>query len=265
MNKKITAILLGALTIGAFSARAQTTATVPAPAAPSFAVTVTPSFVTQYMFRGQRLGGQSFQPVVEGTYGNFGLGIWSNFPVKDEVPGVSDPEVDPYGYYTFTVNEALSIVPGFTFYTYPNADTGAGFYRSTFEPSIALNYTIAGFKLTPKVYYDVTLDGPTFELSGFYSIPLPDLGSQLDFTATIGSYIQDDVVRNSSPSTKAWGKYWSVGVAFPYQISKNSKVTIGFTYANGEDQFFKQGSAPKTVNSLAVGRGFGSISYAFSF
>ncbi|MEO7796611.1 MAG: hypothetical protein ABIY47_02675, partial [Opitutaceae bacterium] len=83
MNQKITALLLSALTIGAFSARAQTGATAPA-AAPSLSVTVTPSFVSQYMFRGQRLSGVSFQPVVEATYGNFGLGVWSNFPIEDK-------------------------------------------------------------------------------------------------------------------------------------------------------------------------------------
>jgi hypothetical protein len=265
MNKKITALLLlGALTTGAVSSRAQTAATVPAPAAPSFGLTLTPSYVTTYMFRGQRFGGQSFQPVVEATYGNFGLGVWSNFPIKDEVPGVSDPEIDPYGYYTFTLSDSLSIVPGFTYYTYPNADIGAGLYRSTFEPSIALNYTIAGLKLTPKVYYDVDLDGYTLELSAYYAVPLPDIGSELAFSATYGGYLQDDVVRGAAP-TKAWGKYWSVGVSMPYQITKNSKLILGFAYAKGEDAFFKQGSAARSGNTLAVGRGVGTISYAFSF
>src|SRR3954468_15836065 len=138
MNQKITALLLSALTIGALSSRAQSTATLPAPAAaPTFSVTVTPSFVSQYMFRGQRLSGSSFQPVVEATYGDFGLGVWSNFPIQDKGTGASDPEIDPYGYYTFKINDTLSIVPGFTVYTYPKANIGAGFYRSTIEPSIA--------------------------------------------------------------------------------------------------------------------------------
>jgi hypothetical protein len=265
MKQKITAVLLGALTIGALSSRAQSTPAVPAPAAPSVSITLTPSFVSQYMFRGQRLGGASFQPFVEATYGNLGLGIWSNFPIKDEVPGVSDPEIDPYGYYTITINDSLSIVPGFTLYTYPNADLGAGFYRSTFEPSVAVNYTIGGVKFTPKVYYDLTMEGPTLELSAYYAVPLPDLGTELDFAATYGEYLQKDIVRNSVPATKAWGKYWSVGVSMPYQITSNSKLTIGFAYTKGEDSFVKVGTTPKFGNSLAVGRGVASVSYAWTF
>jgi hypothetical protein len=265
MNKKITALLISAFTLGALSSHAQSAATVPAPAAPSVSVTLTPAFVSQYMFRGQRLGGLSFQPVIEATYGNLGLGLWNNFPVNDEVPGVSDPEIDPYGYYTFNVNESFSVVPGFTFYTYPNADEGAGFYRHSFEPSLAINYTIGGVKLTPKIYYDLNLEGPTFELSAFYAVPMPDLGSELDFSATYGEYLQKDVVKNSIPATKAWGKYWSVGVSIPYQVTKNSKITLGFAWVKGEDSFVKQGTSPKSVNSLAVGRGVGSISYAITF
>ncbi|HEX2853986.1 MAG TPA: TorF family putative porin [Opitutaceae bacterium] len=265
MNKKITALILSVLTMGALASRAQTGAPVPAPAAPSVSVTLTPAFVSQYMFRGQRLGGTSFQPVVEATYGNLGLGVWSNFPLKDEVPGVSDPEIDPYGYYTFTVSDSLSIVPGFTYYTYPNADSGAGFYRSSFEPSLAVNYTIAGVKFTPKIYYDVTLDGPTLELSAFYAVPLKDLGTELDFSATYGEYIQKDVVKNSAPATKAWGKYWSVGVTMPYQLTKNTKLVLGLAYAKGEDSFVKQGSAPKVGNSLEAGRTVGSVSYSYTF
>ena len=61
MNK-LSFALLSALTLGSLSLSAQTA---PAPAAPSVAVTVTPSFASQYMFRGQRLGGASFQPTVE--------------------------------------------------------------------------------------------------------------------------------------------------------------------------------------------------------
>lgn len=266
MKQKITVLLLSALTIGAFSSRAQNAVSSPIPvAAPSFSVTVTPALVSQYMFRGQRLSGPSFQPAVEAAYGNLGLGVWSNFPIKDKATGASDPEIDLYGYYTITVNDSLSIVPGFTFYTYPNANLGAGFYRSTIEPSIALNYTIAGVKFTPKAYYDFTLDGPTLELTVAYAVPLQSLGTELDFAATYGEYLQKDVVRNGVPQTKAWGKYWSVGVSMPYQITKNSKLTVGFAYAKGEDSFVKQGTAPKVANSLATGRGVISVSYAWTF
>ncbi len=265
MNKQSIA-LLSALTIGALSLSAQTTpAPVPAPAAPSLAVTLTPTFVSQYMFRGQRLGGLSFEPVVEATYGDFGLGVWSNFPVSDKVVGVSDPEIDPYGYYTITINDSLSIVPGFTWYTYPNADTHNGFYRSTFEPSLALNYTISGLKLTPKLYYDCNLKGPTLELTAFYAVPLKDLGTELDFTGVYGTYKLDEFAKDSVPSTKAWGDYWSLGVALPFQINKVSKLSVGFAYTKGDSAYVKVGRTPKFSNTSAVGRGVVSVSYSCSF
>jgi uncharacterized protein (TIGR02001 family) len=262
MKLKITALLLSALTIGALSSRAQAPGPV---AAPSLSVTVTPTYVSQYMFRGQRLSGQSFQPVVEATFGNAGLGVWSNFPIEDKATGASDPEIDPYGYYTIAISDKCTVVPGFTFYTYPKADIGAGFYRSTFEPSIAVNYTFAGVKLTPKLYYDWNLDGPTAELSAAYALPLRELGTELDFAATYGEYMQKDVARNAQPAVKAWGEYWSAGVTMPYQITKNSKLTIGLAYAKGEDAFVKWGSTPKFTNSLAMGRGVFSASYAWTF
>lgn len=265
--KKQSIALLSALIVGALSLSAQTNASMPAPApaAPSVAVTVTPAFVSQYMFRGQRLGGLSFQPVVEATYGNFGAGVWSNIPISDKVAGVSDPEIDPYAYYTFTLSDSLSIVPGVTLYTYPNASTNNGFYRSTFEPSVALNYTINGLKLTPKLYYDFNLKGPTLELTAFYAVPLKDMGTELDFSATYGTYKWDEYAKDSIPSTKAWGDYWSLGVALPFQLNPQSKLVVGFAYTKGDSAYVKVGSRPKFSNTTAVGRGVVSVSYSYSF
>lgn len=268
MNKKSLALILSAFAVSALSLSAQTAASAPAPSAPiapSVSVTIAPSFVSQYMFRGQRLGGASFQPVVEASYGAATLGLWSNFPMKDKVAGQSDPEFDFYGAYSFPINETISVVPGFTFYDYPSAPTKAGFYRSTFEPSIAVNYTFSGVKLTPKLYYDVTLHGPTYELTGAYAYPLKDLGTELNFTATIGTYKLTDATNNVSPSVKTWGDYWLVGIAAPFQINTASKVTIGFAYTKGSDAFYKQGSFPKSSNTAAVGRGVVTLSYSYTF
>jgi uncharacterized protein (TIGR02001 family) len=266
--KKQSIALFSALTLGALTLSAQTAtapAPVPAPAAPSVSVTVTPSVASQYMFRGQRLGGPSFQPSVELGYGNFVAGVWSNFPIKDKVPGTSDPEFDFYGSYTSVVNDSLSFVPGFTFYTYPDADETAGFYKLTFEPSLALNYTVSGIKFTPKVYYDFVVDGPTFEFTAAYALPLKDLGTELDFTGTYGTYLANDFAKDSSPRTKAWGNYWLIGVALPFQLTKESKLTVGFAYTKGDSAYVKVGSFPKATNTAAVGRGVVTVSYSYAF
>ncbi len=264
MKQKSLRLILTVFVLGAFSLNAQTAST-PIATAPTLSVTLTPSLVSQYMFRGQRLGGLSFQPAVEVGYGNTVAGIWSNFPVENKVPGVSDPEFDFYAANTVTLNDASSIVLGFTYYYYPRADLHTGVYRSTFEPNIAFNYTWQGVKLTPKLYWDCSLDGPTYELAATYAVPLKDLGTELDFTAVGGTYLLKDVARDASPAVKAWGDYWLVGVAAPFQLTKDSKLTVGFAYTKGSDAFVKQGSFAKASNTSAVGRGVVTISYAFTF
>ena len=266
MNKKTTLVVLSAaLCLGTIPARSQT-APAPAPeAAPSYSWVFTPAFASQYMFRGARLGGPSFQPTLELDSGNLAVGVWANYPMKDKVPGQSDPEYDIYGAYTATVNDSLSIVPAFTWYNYPNADKSAGFYKSTFEPSLAFNYTVSGIKLTPKLYYDMVLKGPTYELTATAAVPLKDAGTELDFTATVGTFKWTDAFESSDPSYKNYGNYWLIGVAAPFQVTKNGKLTVGLAYTKGSDNFIKQGSFPKFENTSAVGRGVFTVSYAITF
>ena len=265
MKKKLLLASLSALAVGTQALFAQAPAPVAA-AAPSVTVTATASVVSQYMFRGQRLGAAAFQPAVEVGAGDFVAGVWGSVPFDgDKVPDSSDPEIDIYGSYTFKLSDAVTLVPGFTSYHYPKAPENLGFYRWTFEPNLALNYTVQGLKLTPKIYYDTVLEGATYELTAFYAVPLKEIGSELDFTATAGTYKLKEFANDTTPSVKAWGDYWLVGVAMPFQINATSKLTLGFAYTEGRDAFTKQGSLPRSPNSLAVGRGVATISYAISF
>ena len=259
MNKKLLPLVVLASVLAASlpAARAQTS---------PVSVTATASVVSNYMFRGQRLNTEAFQPAVEVASGNLTLGAWSSWPFKEkDVPDTSAPEIDLYGAYNFALSKDASLAPGFTLYWYPEAPTSAGFYKSTFEPNVAFSYTVNGVKITPKVYYDVVLDGATYEATIAYAVPMKELGTELDFTAVGGTYKLKDAVKGSNPETKAWGDYWLLGVAMPFQLSKESKVTLGFAYTEGRNAFLKQGSAPKSVNSLAVGRGVATISYSYSF
>ena len=217
------------------------------------------------MFRGVRLSGPSFEPSVEFDSGSLAVGVWASFPMDKTVPGQSDPEYDVYGSYTITLNDAASIVPGFTWYNYPRADKSLGFYKMTFEPNIAFNYTVGGFKLTPKLYYDFVLKGPTAELTGAFAVPLKDAGTELDFTATVGTFKWTEAFENTTPSVKNWGNYWLVGVAMPFQVTKSSKLTIGIAYTKGSDNYFKQTGFGKFQNTGAIGRGVATISYGMTF
>lgn len=266
MNKKLLLVILSALISGAFSARAQTpVAPAPAPAAPSPSWVLTPTFVSQYMLRGARLGGPSFEPSIEYDAGPLAIGLWSNFPIKDKVTGQSDPEFDVYGSYSFDLAKDLTLQPGFIYYAYPNAKKKDGFYKNTFEPSLALNYTIEGIKLTPKIYRDVVLRQTLAEFSVAYAVPLKDLGTEIDFLGTYGTFKATKALENSTPDTKNWGNYWLGGVTLPFQLNKDTKLSVGWAYTKGSDNFFKQGATPKFANTGAVGRGVATISCAFSF
>lgn len=234
-------------------------------AAPAVSFTATGAVVSQYFLRGQRLNGAGFQPTVEMAAGNLTLGLWGNFVLDDKVPDSSDPELDLYGSYTFTLGKDLTLAPGFTAYFYPSAPTSAGFYRTTFEPNLALSYTVEGLKITPKIYYDMVIEGPTYELNLAYSVPLKGIGSELAFTGMVGTYKYDEFANDANPSVKAWGDYWLLGVSMPFQLDKNSKLTIGFAYTEGRNAFTKAGTLPKSPNSLALGRGVTTLAYTVSF
>ena len=132
-----------------------------------------------------------------------------------------------YGSYSISLGKDLSLVPGLTAYFYPKAPTGAGFYRTTYEPSLALNYTVEGVKFTPKVYYDVVLEGATWEFSAAYAVPMKEIGSELGLTATYGTFLLNDAANGSSPAVKSWGNYWLIGLSMPFQVSKESKIVLG--------------------------------------
>lgn len=265
MKTKLLLTALGALAVAAQSTLAQAPASGPAAAAPSATWTITPTFVSQYMLRGVRLGGASFQPVVEYASGPLVLGVWNNFPLKSKVPGQSDPEIDPYGSYTFELAKDLTLQPGFILYLYPDANKKNGFYKTTFEPSLTLNYTVEGIKFFPKVYRDIVLEQTLWEFNLAYSIPMKDLGTEIAFLGSYGTFKATEALENSSPATKNWGSYWLAGITLPFQLTKESKLSIGWAYTEGRENFFKQGNAPKFANSGAVGRGVATVSYAFTF
>lgn len=227
---------------------------------PAWEYTITPAFVSNYVFRGQLLDGFSAQPSFEADYKDFSFGLFSNIPFANKYvqTGV---EIDPYGSYSFNVTDSLTIEPGFTLYTYEYNQPGLA--KVTFEPSLAVNYTFAGITIGPKIYYDVVLQGPTYELNSSYSIKLDSIKSELDFAGAAGTYILNKSTTDS-PAIRAWGSYWSLGASMPFTVAKG-KLTVGFAYARGFDSYTKQGADAKVLNASAVGRGVVSVSYAYSF
>jgi len=290
MNKTVIAICLTAFMARAISAQAQvapaapaTTPATAAPAAPataapaaaapaaptppSWSTTVTPTYVSQYMFRGSRLGGNSFEPSVTSTYGSWSLEVWANTPISnsDKVPGQSDPEIDPQGSYTYTINDSMNLQPGFTWYTYVRAPTNQGYYRETFEPNLAFNYTVSGITLTPKFYYDLVLQTATYEFDVAYTVPLKDLGTEIDLVGTAGFYRGTNVANGATPDVDAGGNYWLVGFTMPFTINKSTKFIAGWSYTGGNGAYTQQGNMKRVTNTEAVNRGVFTASLAWTF
>lgn len=228
--------------------------------------TITPAIVSQYLFRGVHLAGPSFQPSVDYTAGPVSVGLWSSAAVSGRMSGGSDPEFDFYGAYTFPAwSDRLAIVPGFYWYTYPDAERSNGLYSNTFEPSLAVVFTTHGVQFTPKAYYDVTLKSTTLELTAAIALPMKSLGTEIDFSSTVGTFRSDSVTARANPRARNWGDYWLLGVAVPIQVTMHSKIVIGFTYSDGRNNFYKQPGSPQQINEDAGRHGALSLSYSITY
>jgi len=100
---------------------------------------------------------------------------------------------------------------------------------------------------------------------GKIAVPLKDIGSEIDFAGTVGTYLLTDAANGAQPELKAWGNYWLFGASMPFALGKVTKLTVGWAYTEGNSAYFKQGSAPKSINTEAVGRGVATVSVAFTF
>jgi len=237
-----------------------------APMPPTWVYSISPTYVSQYMFRGNRRGQDSFQGAIDATNNAWDVGIWASNPIGSVfVQGQSEPEVDGYASYTYPLNSAWSVEPGISLYTFTKAPTNLGFFHATVEPNLALNYLVDGFKLQPKFYYDVTLRAPTEELNASYALPLKDLGTELDFSGSIGTYYQYNAYNHSVPKTHAWGDYWSLGVAAPYNLTKDVKLTVGWAYDAGFDAYVKQQGFARRHGPEVNGKGVFSVSLTYTW
>jgi hypothetical protein len=217
------------------------------------------------MFRGQRLDGPAVQPSVEFDRAKLAVGVWASTPLASKVSGQSDPEIDPYGSYTIVLNDALSLQPGATAYLFPRAHPANGFYRATFEPNFAVNYTIHGVTFTPKIYYDLVLRGPTYELNAAYALPLRNIGSEVDLFATIGAYNWDDAVARAQPRTSSRGNYGSVNATVPFQIGTKSKISGSVGYFAGWDGTLRPAGSMSQANALVARRIVVALGYSVTF
>jgi len=228
--------------------------------------TITPAYVSEFMFRGSRYGGASFQPMIEYSKGPLDFGLWCNFPVADKIEGVSDPEFDLTASYTLTiVPNTFTIKPGFTLYTFPRAKKEDGFYKATFEPNVSFGYTAGDITFSLNLYYDLVMEGATYEFGVDYSIPLKlsNHELELEFSAIIGKYDWDDSVADSVIKEGVKGDYWQAGFSIPFEFSKNTKLAVGWYYAEGINTKSYVGAVRYPI--LDAGQGVFNVSFSHSF
>ena len=227
--------------------------------------TVTPSFVSAFMDRGARQSGFSFQPTIGYARGQLALELFCNFPISDKIPETADPQIDLAAFYTWTVvTDMFEIKPGITLSTLPRARESEGVYKVTWEPSVFFCYTLKGIQFSLNFYYDLTMQGPTYEFGADYTIPLQQLGFDIELSALAGRCDWAHTVPESSAKVRNEGDYWQAGLSIPIEFSKNSKLTVGWYYEKGLNNHFYEGDS-KIPNHDAIGRGVFSVGFAYTF
>ncbi len=215
-----TILALAALVTGStvFAAEAAT-----APAK-SYSVTLDNTIASEYVFRGLDVAGATFHPSVEIASGDFYTGVWGALPFNND-NGADYKEFDFYAGYGYALNETWKLDAGATFYYY--GDTPGS--QDTTELYLGLTGKVSVFTPSVYAYYDLDLKTTTFIGSLGYSLPITQIGTSLDFTATLG-YVDTGDLSSAIPENYT---YWGLAIAVPYKLSDSATVTAGVAYTNG--------------------------------
>ncbi len=215
---------------------------------PSYTLTTDFTYASEYVFRGQKNTNAAFQASAEVGYENVYGGVWTNQPLRNE-----NNEVDLYLGYGFALQNDWKIDTGITSYNYPQQTTANGNGFSTYESYVGL--TGGNFKgFTPSVYayYDWKLDNYTTQASVGYSLPIKQIGTSLDFSATYGFSANT----GRYLSNRANGTYWGLGVTVPYKLAPNATLTGGLQYAGNDEDITGLGEHYKLYYTVGLTFGF---------
>jgi uncharacterized protein (TIGR02001 family) len=220
---KKTALALAALVAGV-SAQAQDSA--PAEGS-ALSVTVDVTYVSDYIFRGAKLGDASLQPSIEAAYGDFYAGVWHTSEISSST--TNSTETDLYAGYGFAVSDVVSLDAGVTRYTY---EGGSG--DVLLSPSLYY-------------YYDFDYEVSTVEASIGYSFPIDQIGASLDLSAKYGWV---------SPDAGEDRNYAVLGAAVPYSLSETATLTVGVDYFINDGDKLINGDEDGIVGKVGLSIGF---------
>jgi uncharacterized protein (TIGR02001 family) len=237
---KKTLLALAVLTAGV-SAQAQT-----AVAAQSSALSVTAdiSYVSEYVFRGISNAGDSIQPSVKATYGDFYASVWNSNDLNSE----GGNETDLTAGYGYKLSDSIKLDVGVIRYLYEgqSADDSTELYVGASVDTI--------LKPSFYAYYDNEVAGSgvaTYTASIGHSVALSVIGSSLDLSALVGfvnAYDDQEYV------------YGVISAAVPYKLNENATLTFGVDYVANDDDSIGGGTTLDNGNdafvykvSLAIG------------
>jgi len=223
------------------------------------------SLVSDYVFRGQHLGGASAQPSLEGKFGDWDVGLWASLPLEKPTGVASDPELNPWASRSIALGRGVTLVPGVTAYLFPESDSGRGGYRFSIEPNVALYASWQGVLLAPRLSLDPRRKGVTAELGAALALPLTALGTELDFSATLGVYRERDAIRGGPGETRAGGRYGQLGVSVPYQLNYQTRIQLGLSYSFSDGLYLQPPGGPRSGHPLAANRAVASLGLQRSF
>ena len=242
---KNTALVLAALMAGVSAQAAAASVAAPASSAKDSALSVTTdiTYVSDYVFRGQRLNTASIQPSIEATYGDFYAGAWNNSGISSQ----NDSQIDLYAGYGYKVTDVLSLDAGVTRYTFNGG--------SSFDSTEVYVGAKADVLLSPTFYYYFNTDSDTFtfEASIGYSVPVDAIKASIDFSAK-GGMVANPKERNNQDYS-----YGLLGVAIPYKLSDTATLTVGADYVVNDSKVlanFASNKAEILVGKVGLSIGF---------
>lgn len=214
---KKTLLALAVLTAGV-SAQAQT-----AVAAQSSALSVTAdiSYVSEYVFRGVSFAGDSIQPSVKATYGDFYASVWNSDDLNSGLQSFNETILTAgYGY---KLSDSIKLDVGVIRYLYDG--------QSDFDSTELYVGASVDTILKPSfyAYYNNEIEESgvaTYTASIGHSIALSVIGSSLDLSALVGfvnAYDNEEYV------------YGVISAAVPYKLNENATLTFGVAYVANDD------------------------------
>jgi len=149
--------------------------------------------VSEYVFRGKSLGGNSIQPFAEVSAVGFSVGAWYSTGIGSD-SNIQANEWNLYAGYAVPLKGPVSIGLGATYYYYP--DNGSLFeinngYTGSVELSGSVGLDDIFLSPSASLYYDITLENLTAEASIGHSFDLPVDGWSTDLGLTTG-HVEDN-------------------------------------------------------------------------